>query len=157
MILVHVVQAKNTSNVTVSCLNRQPNKVRDLKKIHVAVGVVKRNDTFFICKRSVEQHQGGLWEFPGGKVETGETVTQALARELAEEIGIKVSTSTPLMVIEHTYPDKKVRLDVHVVEDFEGEPSGLEGQAHQWIDKQNLREYAFPEANEAIIDKLLLA
>ncbi|GBL05631.1 8-oxo-dGTP diphosphatase MutT [Glaciecola sp. KUL10] len=126
-----------------------------LKEIHVAVGVVKRNDTFFICKRSKEQHQGGLWEFPGGKVEPGESVFEALSRELSEEIGIQVHSSTPFMVIQHRYSDKNVRLDVHLVEDFEGEPLGAEGQECTWVSNEKLDEYDFPKANEEILKKLL--
>ncbi|AOT09732.1 8-oxo-dGTP diphosphatase MutT [Pseudoalteromonas luteoviolacea] len=124
------------------------------KIVNVAVGVVLKEGQYFVCKRSDEQHQGGLWEFPGGKVEQNESVEQALARELAEEIGIEVKSSVHLMTIEHDYGDKAVRLVVHIVEDFTGEARGLEGQPSQWVDLNQLRKLAFPPANVAIIEAL---
>jgi len=128
-----------------------------LKFIHVAVGVVKRNDTFFICKRSQSQHQGGLWEFPGGKVEANETVEQALSRELKEEIDITVLSSYSLLSIKHEYSDKNVHLDVHIVDKFDGEPIGNENQLSCWVNHSQLDNLAFPEANKAIIEALKLA
>ncbi|MCF6439077.1 8-oxo-dGTP diphosphatase MutT [Pseudoalteromonas luteoviolacea] len=124
------------------------------KVVNVAVGVIVKQDQYFVCKRSDEQHQGGLWEFPGGKVEADESVEQALARELAEEIGINVTDSTHLLTIEHDYGDKQVRLVVHTVEDFTGEAKGLEGQPGLWVDFEQLRTLDFPAANVAIIDAL---
>lgn len=124
------------------------------KTVHVAVGVIKQDKRIFICKRPQNSHQGGLWEFPGGKVEAGETVTQALKRELAEEVAINVKTSTPFLLIEHDYGDKKVRLDIHLVENFSGTPRGEEGQPSQWVAINDLANYDFPAANRTIIDKL---
>ncbi|KZN58203.1 hypothetical protein N473_05525 [Pseudoalteromonas luteoviolacea CPMOR-1] len=124
------------------------------KVVNVAVGVIVKEDQYFVCKRSDEQHQGGLWEFPGGKVEKNESVEQALVRELAEEIGIEVKSSSHLLTIEHDYGDKAVRLVVHTVADFTGEARGLEGQPSQWVDLEKLKELAFPSANVAIIEAL---
>ncbi|MDK1289597.1 8-oxo-dGTP diphosphatase MutT [Pseudoalteromonas umbrosa] len=124
------------------------------KVVNVAVGVIVKQGKYFVCKRSDEQHQGGLWEFPGGKVEVNESVEQALARELAEEIGIEVKGSEHLLTIEHDYGDKQVRLVVHTVEDFTGEAKGLEGQPSQWVDFEKLRTLDFPAANVDIIDAL---
>lgn len=125
-----------------------------MKSVNVAVGVVKRDSSFFICRRNANQHQGNLWEFPGGKVENNETVKQALVRELSEEIGITVLSSSPLLVIEHQYPDKKVCLHVHVVEEFTSEPRGLEAQICKWVDLADLCNYEFPDANRAILAEL---
>lgn len=84
------------------------------KLLHVAVGVIVGSDgKILIAKRPQTTHQGGLWEFPGGKVDTGESVQQALARELKEELAIDVITSEPLIQIRHHYPDKSVLLDVY--------------------------------------------
>ena len=126
-----------------------------MKQVHVAVGVVRRDSTFFICKRADYQHQGGKWEFPGGKVEPGESVEQALDRELQEEIGIGVLASTPLIEIAHEYSDKSVLLSVQLVNEFSGEPFGKEGQIHNWVELSELRNIEFPEANAAIVDAIL--
>lgn len=125
-----------------------------MKEVHVAVGVILRDQQVYICKRPDDKHQGGKWEFPGGKVDAGETVTQALARELDEEVGITVHASSPLTVIRHDYGDKRVLLDVHIVEKFSGEPQGLEGQEGKWLPAGQLRPEDFPAANVAIIDAL---
>ena len=119
--------------------------------VHVAVGVIKKNNAIFICKRADEQHQGGLWEFPGGKVEAGESVFVALKRELIEEVGLTIHSSSQLMVIEHDYGDKCVKLDVHVVSNFSGEAHGAEGQPSEWVAISELENYDFPEANAEII------
>ncbi|MBH0025516.1 MULTISPECIES: 8-oxo-dGTP diphosphatase MutT [unclassified Pseudoalteromonas] len=123
--------------------------------VHVAVGVIKKNNAIFICKRAAEQHQGGLWEFPGGKVEAGESVFVALKRELIEEVGLTIHSSSQLMVIEHDYGDKCVKLDVHVVSNFSGEAHGAEGQPSEWVAISELENYDFPEANAEIIEKIV--
>ena len=123
--------------------------------VHVAVGVIKKNNAIFICKRADEQHQGGLWEFPGGKVEAGESVFVALKRELIEEVGLTIHSSSQLMVIEHDYGDKCVKLDVHVVSNFSGEAHGAEGQSSEWVAISELENYDFPEANAEIIEKIV--
>ena len=126
-----------------------------MKIVEVAVGVIKHNNKIYISKRADDLHQGGKWEFPGGKREANETIEQALDRELSEEIGIQVTQQSQFMLIEHDYGDKKVRLDVRLVESFEGEPSHQEGQQSQWVDINDLGQFTFPDANKVIIDKLL--
>lgn len=126
-----------------------------MKIVDVAVGVIKRKNMIYISKRADNLHQGGKWEFPGGKRENHESIEQALTRELKEEININVLLQLPLMVIEHDYGDKKVRLNVRVVEQFQGEPSPQENQQAQWVAIDELTRYDFPAANQAIIDKLL--
>lgn len=124
------------------------------KVVHVAVGVIKQESKFFLTKRLADTHQGGKWEFPGGKVEEGETVHQALYRELKEEVSISALTCTPLMQISHDYGDKKVLLDVFVVDNYTDEAIALEGQQSGWFTLNELAQLNFPEANQAIIEKL---
>ncbi|RXF02905.1 8-oxo-dGTP diphosphatase MutT [Pseudoalteromonas sp. PS5] len=127
------------------------------KRVEVAVGVIEKNQKIFVCLRSKDQHQGGLWEFPGGKVEAEEDVFSALKRELKEEIGIDIHSSTELMRVEHDYPDKAVCLHIHIVTEFAGEAHGAEGQPSQWVAISNLHELDFPAANKAIVERLQAA
>ena len=87
-----------------------------MKQVHVAVGVIVRGEQFFLTKRHQDVHQGGKWEFPGGKLEQGETVAQALYRELKEEVAIEILSCLPLVKISHDYGDKQVLLDVYLVD-----------------------------------------
>jgi 8-oxo-dGTP diphosphatase len=131
--------------------------------VQVAVAIIQRtkddNSTeYFLTKRHKEAHQGGKWEFPGGKVEANESVAQALARELKEEVAIEVLTCQPFMQIEHLYTgittNKHVTLNVFIVDNFLGEPNAQEGQKQAWYLLEQLAELNLPEANEAIIQKL---
>jgi len=123
-----------------------------MKRLHVAAGVIRgADDHVLIAKRPMDKHQGGLWEFPGGKVEAGETAEAALARELAEELGIALTSARPLIQVRHDYPDKQVLLDVWEVLGFNGEPHGAEGQPLAWVAAEELPRYDFPAANRPII------
>lgn len=122
-----------------------------MKRVHVAAAVIRRDGRIFIARRPAHLHMGGLWEFPGGKVETGESVKAALIRELEEELGIVVRECTPLLQVPHNYPDKSVLLDVWEVYQFDGEPEGLEGQETCWVMPAALTSFEFPEANKPIV------
>ncbi len=127
-----------------------------MDRVHVAVGVViNRGGDICIAKRPAGKHLAGYWEFPGGKVEAGESVFEALRRELREEISLAIHSAEALVTIEFAYPDKKVLLDVHAVRDFAGTARGRECQQVKWVAKNALREHRFPAANEAIIDAIL--
>lgn len=117
------------------------------------VAAVIHNDRgeVLIARRPEHKHQGGLWEFPGGKVEEGESADHALVRELGEELGITPSLYRPLLTVEHHYPDKAVRLEVWRVTAFTGEAHGAEGQPVSWVPVRQLAEFDFPEANAPII------
>lgn len=123
-----------------------------MKRLHVAAAVIRGADgRVLIARRPEHKHQGGLWEFPGGKVEAGEAVEAALARELHEELGIDIAASRPLIQVRHDYPDLAVLLDVHEVSAFTGEPHGREGQPLAWVAPRELPHYEFPEANRPIV------
>lgn len=123
-----------------------------MSRVHVVAAVIRRADgQVLLAQRSASQHQGGLWEFPGGKVEAGEAVEAALARELREELGIEVSASRPLITVSHDYPDKRVLLEVREVSAFTGEPHGAEGQPLAWVAPRDLPSYEFPQANRPIV------
>jgi len=125
--------------------------------VHVAAAAVfDESGRVLITRRPDHVHQGGLWEFPGGKVEEGESVTDALARELHEEVGIDDLQIRPLIRVSHEYPDKEVLLDVWRVESFKGEAHGKEGQPFEWVIPELLSEYSFPDANLPVIHAALL-
>ena len=120
--------------------------------LHVAAGaIVGADGRILIARRAQHRHQGGLWEFPGGKVEDGEGVREALARELWEELHIEVEQARPLIQIRHRYPDKAVLLDVWRVGRFGGAPAGREGQPLAWAAPEALAGYDFPAANAPIV------
>lgn len=121
--------------------------------VHVAVGVVQNAlGEILISRRADDAHQGGLWEFPGGKVEAGEDVVTALDRELREELGIRIELASPLLEVHHDYADKSVCLDVWLVSCFSGEATGLEGQPLVWCLPEALHQYDFPAANIPILE-----
>ncbi|MDH5436232.1 MAG: Nudix family hydrolase [Gammaproteobacteria bacterium] len=127
------------------------------KRIHVAVGVVKNhNNEVLISRRHENAHQGGLWEFPGGKVESKESILDALRRELNEELGIRIESAHPLIRVHHDYEDKNVLLDVWQIQAFEGTPHGREGQVWQWASLNELDKMKFPEANKPIMKAVKL-
>lgn len=123
------------------------------KRVHVAVGVISDGgDKVLIARRAEHLHQGGLWEFPGGKVEIDETVEKALKRELHEELAIDIDEFEPLLTISHDYSDKSVLLDVWWISVFAGQPNGRQGQPLQWVKISELGKFSFPAANGPIIE-----
>lgn len=133
------------------------------KRVMVAVGVIRqpqsnelnnKNYRYFVCRRRADQHQGNKWEFPGGKVDNGESIEQALQRELCEEIGINVLSSQPLTTFSFDYPDKKVELYVRLVSEFSGTAYGAEGQDVKWVSFDDLLQLDFPQANKKILTAL---
>ena len=135
--------------------NTAPNALEG-KPIAVAVGVIVNDQReVLIAHRSKVQHQGGLWEFPGGKIEAGESDLQGLTRELAEEIGIAVVSAETLTNIQHDYGDKIVDLHFILVSEFCGDAVGREGQEIRWVSVAELPQYSFPAANKAVIPLLI--
>lgn len=124
-------------------------------RLHVAVGVITNaHDEILLSLRPPDRPHGGLWEFPGGKLEVGESVQQALARELHEEIHIEVVSAKPLIRIPYDYPEQAVLLDVWQIDNWRGAPQAREGQVLRWVARDRLADYAFPSANRAILQAL---
>jgi 8-oxo-dGTP diphosphatase len=120
--------------------------------IHVvAAAIFNPRGQVLIAKRAAQAHQGGLWEFPGGKLEPGEAPREALARELLEELGILPTRCRRLITVRHAYTDKKVFLDVWRVNAYTGMVQGREGQPLAWVLPTDLPRYDFPAANVPII------
>jgi 8-oxo-dGTP diphosphatase len=109
-----------------------------------------------IAKRPPGVHQGDLWEFPGGKLEPGESVERGLARELDEELGIQVSAARPLIRLRHDYGDRRILLDVWRVLSYQGQPQGREGQPLDWVFPQAMQASQFPAADRPVINALRL-
>lgn len=129
----------------------------EIHTIHVAVGVLRDGKgRLLLARRHLESHQGGLWEFPGGKVETGETAEEALRRELLEELGIRVSTSRPLIRISHDYGERRVVLDTWLVTEWQGEPRGREGQPLKWMELRAIDPETMPAADLPLLKALNL-
>lgn len=126
------------------------------QRLHIAVGVIynRAGREVLIARRHPQSHQGGLWEFPGGKRRPGEGRYAALCREIEEELGIHVLAAHPLRCFDYAYPDQAVRLDVWAVDDWDGTPRGNEGQAIRWMDAAVLDPAGFPAANGRIIRDL---
>ncbi|WP_417883947.1 8-oxo-dGTP diphosphatase MutT [Vibrio rumoiensis] len=128
-----------------------------MKRIHIVAAIIlnTQQDQIFITKRPEKLHKGGYWEFPGGKVEVGESAEQGLIRELQEEIDI---TATEMSLFEHfdfDYPEKSLTFDFFIVSGFSGKPYGKEGQEGKWVAIEQLTEYRFPEANEPVLEKVI--
>ncbi len=109
-----------------------------------------------VARRFDHAHQGGLWEFPGGKVEAAESPRVALARELDEELGVGVEAARPLIRVRHDYADVRVLLDVWRVTTWSGRIHGREGQSLKWLAAHALRELPMPAADEPVVTALRL-
>jgi len=127
------------------------------KALQVAIAVII-NDAHevLLALRDPQAYQGGLWEFPGGKIEAGESIKQAVSREVREELGIVVTHSEPFKSIQYAYPDRHVVLHACLVDAFHGTPVGAEGQPLKWLAIERLQPAMFPAANRSIIRALQL-
>lgn len=128
------------------------------RRVHVAAAAIISADQqqVLIARRPSNVDQGGLWEFPGGKLAPYETGLEGLKRELHEELGVEIRNAQPLIRVHHEYPDKHILLDVWQVHEFSGEPFGREGQAVRWVPMNELANYPFPAANLPILRAVML-
>ena len=125
--------------------------------VHVVVAILWQSDArdrFLIAQRPSGKHLAGFWEFPGGKVEPGESVRGALDRELREEVGVVVMQAAPLMRVYYRYPERNVLLDTWEVDGFYGKAEAREGQLIKWIDLQEIGAHQFPPADHPILDAI---
>jgi mutator protein MutT len=125
------------------------------KIIDVAAGLVFHQGKLLITQRRPDDHLGGLWEFPGGKVEPGETFERCLVRELREELGIEVAVGDQVEDITHTYPEKTVRLRFFMCALISGTARPIHCQDVGWVAREELRNYDFPAADSKLLQKLL--
>jgi len=127
-------------------------------RLYVVIGIVRNTrGQYLLSERRAHVHLGGLWEFPGGKLEAQETPFAALQRELFEELGIQVLQATPLIAFPFDYPELKVWLDFWQVLDYQGTPSSQEGQKLLWLDLPEIEHYPIPEASRPVLKALRAA
>lgn len=121
----------------------------------IGVAVIWNNQgQILIDRRRLEGVMGGLWEFPGGKIELGETVEECIKREILEELGIIIQVGEHLTTIDHTYTHLRVTLTVHHCRHLTGVPQPLECDEIRWVNLDQLEQFAFPQANIQIINIL---
>ncbi len=125
-----------------------------MKPLDVAVAVVERNGQYLITQRLPQDSFGGFWEFPGGKLNGQETLESCLIREIQEELGIGIAVEEKLLVVEHPYPGRVIRLHCFRCTLLNGEPKTLECSAWRWVVPQELTHFEFPPASRSIIDLL---
>ena len=119
--------------------------------LDVAVSVIEANGRYLITQRLPNDSFGGTWEFPGGKPNPGEPLTECLIREMKEELGILVSVGEKLQEIEHPYPTRTIRLHCFACRIVEGEPRAIECATWRWVTPEELRGYPFPPASHPLI------
>ena len=125
--------------------------------LHVVVGILTNNQSqVLITQRRSGTHLAGMWEFPGGKLEPGETRITALSRELREELGVEVTLAEPLIRIRHHYPERDVLLDVWTINQYQGHAFGCEQQPLRWVFPEDLGSYNLPPADAPILKALSL-
>ncbi|HEV2696126.1 MAG TPA: 8-oxo-dGTP diphosphatase MutT [Verrucomicrobiae bacterium] len=124
------------------------------KVIEVSAALIFHEGRLLITQRHAGAHLGGLWEFPGGKREAGETFEACLVREIREELGVEIFVGELFEEVRHDYPEKSVYLKFFLCRLISGEPQALDCAAVAWIDKAGLATYEFPAADAQLLEKL---
>lgn len=127
-----------------------------MKTIEVVAALICRGEKFLICRRPANKARGGLYEFPGGKVESGETPAEALCRECREELAIDVDVHMPVADVTHSYPDLTIHLTLLKALLPQGEPTPLEHDELRWITAEQLNDYPFCPADVAFHEPIRL-
>lgn len=125
-----------------------------MNAIEVSAALIFRDGKLLITQRHAGSHLGGLWEFPGGKREAGETFEQCLVREIREELGVEIAVGELFDEISHDYPEKSVQLKFFLCRLLSREPQPLDCAAVKWIDKAGLDTHEFPAADAQLLGKL---
>jgi mutator protein MutT len=126
----------------------------DASRIQVAAGLILREGRYLIARRKADTHLGGLWEFPGGKREEGESLEACLRRELREELGIDVTAPVHFRMIRHKYREKTVELHFFRCMIIRGEAKALECEEFRWVSPGELPDYEFPPADRPLLEAL---
>lgn len=124
------------------------------KSIEVSAALIFHGGRLLITQRHAKAHLGGLWEFPGGKREPGETFEQCLVREIREELGVEISVDELFEEVRHDYPEKSVHLKFFNCQLLSGEPQPLDCAAVKWVTQAELSAYEFPAADAQLLEKL---
>lgn len=127
----------------------------DGNPIHVTAGVVRKEGKILIARRPPGKHLEGLWEFPGGKLEPGETLSECMVREIREELGILVEPVSLIMTSANRYPDRSVVLHFFECRILSGEPGGDPGQELKWVAPEELSLFRFPPPDRALVEFLM--
>jgi 8-oxo-dGTP diphosphatase len=123
--------------------------------VQVAAALILHEGRYLLTRRKAHVHLGGLWEFPGGKREPGESLEDCLRRELREELGIEITEPVPFQIIRHAYPQKTVELHFFRCSIKDGEPRPLGCEALQWVPPEELPRVPLPPADRPLVDALL--
>src|ERR1035437_3282490 len=145
--------ARNVMKIPRSDLSGHASRITH-QPIEVSAALIFRDGQLLVTQRPAKSHLGGLWEFPGGKREAGETFEQCLVREIREELGVEISVAELFEEVRHDYPEKSVHLKFFICQLLAGEPQPLDCAAVRWVDKTGLCSYEFPAADAQLLARL---
>ena len=132
----------------------RPRTAPSTRVIDVSAALIFHQGKLLITQRRADAHLGGLWEFPGGKRESGETFESCLIREIREELGVEIAVGPLLESVTHAYPEKTVRLEFFICRLVAGDPRPLGCAGLKWVRRSELAEHSFPAADGRLLEKL---
>jgi mutator protein MutT len=137
-----------------SSASTKNSKLKTKNRVEVSAALIFHEGKLLITQRHAKAHLGGLWEFPGGKREPGESFEQCLSREIREELGVEISVGEMLQEIVHHYPEKSVLLKFFICGLRRGEVRALDCQNFAWVNRAQLQDFSFPEADALLLKRL---